>query len=84
MWVRGPWRSQGGAGGPAGGRRWPGAPHTVGSVGVPGASASRRPGCGGRMRKGVGVSDEGPPAGRGTCGKQEAVPGGRGRGRARG
>ena len=50
MRVRGPWRSRGGAGGPAGGRRWPRVPHTVGSVGAPGACASRRSSCGGHMR----------------------------------
>ena len=68
MRVRGPWRSRGGAGGQAGGRRWPSEPQSVGSVGVPGGSASRRPSCGGRMRKCVGVPDGGPSAGRGTCG----------------
>ena len=68
----------------AGGRRWPRVPHTVGSVGAPGACAPRRSGCGGRMRKGVGVPDEGPTVGRGTCGKLVALPGGRARGRARG
>ena len=84
MRVRGPWRSRGGAGGPAGGRRWPWVPHTVGSVGAPGASAPRRSGCGWRKRKGVGVPEEGLTVGRGTRGKLEALPGGRGRGRERG
>ena len=60
MRVRGPWRSLGGAGGPAGGRRRPQEPHTVGSVGVSGESAPCRPRCGGRARKGVGVSVGGP------------------------
>ena len=76
MRVRGPWRSRGGAGGPAGGRQWPGAPHTVGSVGVPGEGASCKPSCGGRVRKGVGVPGAGPSAGRGTCGEHVALPGG--------
>ena len=76
MRVRGPWRSRGGAGVPAGGRQWPREPHTVGSVGVPGASASCRPSCGGRTRKGAGVLVGGPSAGRGTCGEQEALLGG--------
>ena len=48
MRVRGPWRLRGGAGGPAGGRRCPRVPHTVGSVGVPGARATRGSGCKGR------------------------------------
>ena len=52
----------------------------MGSAGAPGARAPRRPGCGGRVRKGVGAPD----AGRGTSGKLEAWPGGRGLGRARG
>ena len=68
MRVRGPWRSLGGAGSEAGGWQWPREPHTVGSVGVPGASVSCRPSCGGRTRKGVGVPVGGPSAGRGTCG----------------
>ena len=76
MQVRGPWRSRGGAGVPAGGRQWPRELHTVGSVGVPGASASCRPSCGGRTRKGAGVLVGGPSAGRGTCGEQEALLGG--------
>ena len=38
MRVRGPWRSLGGAGGPAGGRSRPQEPQTVGSEGVPGAT----------------------------------------------
>ena len=56
----------------------------MGSAGAPGAGAPRRPGRGGRMCKGVGAPDAGPAAGRGTCGKLEAWPGGRGLGRARG
>ena len=32
MWVRGPWRPRGGAGGPAGGRRRPREPHSMGSA----------------------------------------------------
>ena len=55
MRVRGPWRSLGGAGGPAGDGQRPLEPHTVGSVGVPGESAPCRPSCGGRTRKGGGV-----------------------------
>ena len=84
MRVRGPWRSRSGAGGPAGGRRRPREPHSMGSAGAPGARAPRRPGCGGHVRKGVGAPDAGPAAGRGTSGKLEAWPGGRGLGRARG
>ena len=60
MRVRGPWRSLGGAGGPAGGQQRPREPHTVGSVGVPGASVLCRPSCGGRTRKGVDVPFRGP------------------------
>ena len=84
MRVWGPWRSRGGVGGPAGGRRWPWEPHSMGSAGAPGARAPCRPGRGGRVCKGVGAPDAGPAAGRGTSGKGEAWPGGRGRGRARG
>ena len=76
MRVRGPWQSRGGAGGPAGGWQWPRAPHTVGSVGVPGEGAPRRPSCGGSVPEGVGVPGGGPSAGRGTCGEQDALPGG--------
>ena len=76
MRVRGPWRSRGVAGGPAGGRQWPCASHTVGSVGVPGEGESCRSCCGGRARKGVGVPGAGPSAGRGTCGELVALPGG--------
>ena len=50
MRVRGPWRSRGVAGGPAGGRQWPWASHTVGSVGVPGEGEPCRSCCGGRAR----------------------------------
>ena len=56
----------------------------MGSAGAPGARAPRRPGCRGRVRKGVGAPDAGPAAGRGTSGKLEAWPGGQGLGRARG
>ena len=60
MRVWGPWRSLGGAGGPAGGRQRPQEPHTVGSEGVPGESAPCRPSCGGRTRKGVVLPVGGP------------------------
>ena len=56
----------------------------MGLAGAPGAGAPRKPGRWGRMCKGVGAPDAGPAAGRGTCGKLEAWPRGRGRGRARG
>ena len=51
---------------------------------APGARAPRRLGRGGRVCKGVDAPDAGPTAGRGTSGKLEAWPGGRGLGRARG
>ena len=56
----------------------------MGSPGASGARVPRRPGRGGRVCKGVGAPDAGPSAGRGTSGKLEAWPGGRGLGRARG
>ena len=56
----------------------------MGSAGAPGARAPRRSDCGGRVRKGVGAPDAGPAAGRGTSGKLEGWPWGRGLGRARG
>ena len=56
----------------------------MGSASALGARAPRRPGRGGRVRKGVGAPDAGPTVGRGTSGKLQAWPGGRGRGRARG
>ena len=49
MRVRGPWRSPGGVGGPAG-RLRPQESHTMGSVGVLGENAPCRPSCGGRTR----------------------------------
>ena len=82
--VRGPWRSRGSVGGPAGGQRWPLEPHSMGSAGALGALAPRRSGSGGRVCKGVGAPDAGPTAGRVTSGKLEAWHGGQGRGRARG
>ena len=44
----------------------------MGSAGAPGARASRRPGCGGRVCKGAGAPDEGPSVGCGTSGKGAA------------
>ena len=56
----------------------------MGLAGAPGARAPRRSGRGGRVCKGAGAPDAGLTAGRGTSGKLEARPGGRGWGRARG
>ena len=44
----------------------------MGSAGMPGARAPRRPGCGGRVCKGAGAPDEGPSVGCGTSGKGAA------------
>ena len=75
MRVRGPWRSLGGAGGPAGGRQRPQEPHTVGSEGVPGERAVQAK-LRGAHAQGCRRACRGPPAGRGTCGWQEALLGG--------
>ena len=44
----------------------------MGSAGVPGARAPRRPGCGGRVCEGASAPDEGPSVGCGTSGKGAA------------
>ena len=64
-----------GCGGLGGRQRLQG-PHTVGSEGVPRASAPCRPSCGGRTRKGVGVPVGGPLRAVGPAAGRERCPGG--------
>ena len=82
--MRGPWQLLRGVGGPAGGRQRLQGPHTVGSGGVPGGERAVQAKLRGAHVQGCRRARLGPPEGRGTRGWQGALPGGRGRGRARG